>query len=43
MHRQIEIALKAPVFDPAHQMDEQYFWFAEPKISLGLTCNIGME
>jgi hypothetical protein len=43
MHRQIAIALAAPVFDPATQIVPQFFWRAEPDMSVGLTANIGME
>jgi hypothetical protein len=43
MHPQAEIALNAPVFDPERQITTKFFWLAEPKISAGLTCNIGME
>lgn len=43
MHPQAKIALAAPVFDPERQIVKQFFWWAEPNISAGLTCNIGME
>jgi hypothetical protein len=43
MHRQAEIALAAPVFDPMKQITNEFFWYPERLISAGLTCNIGME
>lgn len=43
MRRQIEMALKHPVFDPERQIDSRFFWFDEPSVTVGLTCNIGME
>lgn len=43
MHRQIAIALAAPVFDPETQMAAKFFWRVEPDLSVGLTANIGME
>ena len=39
----IEYALAHPVFDPETQITPGHFWFPEPKISVGLTLNIGME
>jgi hypothetical protein len=43
MHKQVEIALSAPVFDPERQITMKMFWCPERLISAGLTCNIGME
>jgi hypothetical protein len=43
MNPHVEIALAAPVFDPERQINQSFFWRVEPRISLGLTCNIGME
>jgi hypothetical protein len=43
MNQHVEIALAHPVFDPERQINQSFFWRAEPRISLGLTCNIGME
>lgn len=43
MHRQVQIALADPVFDPDRQITARFFWMAERLISAGLTCNIGME
>jgi hypothetical protein len=43
MHRQVEIALADPVFDPERQISRKFFWMPERLISAGLTCNIGME
>jgi hypothetical protein len=43
MNRHIEIALAHPVFDPERQIDGRFFWFDDRNISVGLTCNIGME
>lgn len=43
MRKQIEIALADPVFDPDRQITQKFFWFVAPRISAGLTCNIGME
>jgi hypothetical protein len=40
---QVEIALADPVFDPERQITDKYFWWADRLISVGLTCNIGME
>lgn len=42
-HRQKQIALANPVFDPERQIISSHFWFPERGISAGLTCNIGME
>jgi hypothetical protein len=42
-NQHIETALRFPVFDPARQINTSFFWRAEPRITLGLTCNIGME
>ena len=39
----IEYALAHPVFDPETQITPDHFWFAERNLSVGLTCNIGME
>jgi hypothetical protein len=43
MNPHLEIALAHPVFDPARQINPSFFWRAEPRITVGLTCNIGME
>jgi hypothetical protein len=43
MNPHLEIALAHPVFDPARQINESFFWRVEPRITVGLTCNIGME
>ncbi len=43
MKRQIETALAHPAFDPERQIDGRFFWWAERAISVGLTCNIGLE
>ena len=43
MNQHVDIALSAPVFDPERQITKKFFWYPEPKISAGLTCNIGME
>jgi hypothetical protein len=43
MNQHVEIALAHPVFDPERQIIQSMFWRAEPRITLGLTCNIGME
>jgi hypothetical protein len=43
MHKQVEIALADPVFDPERQISSKFFWMPEQLISAGLTCNIGME
>jgi hypothetical protein len=43
MNLHIETALGHPVFDPERQIDRRFFWWAERAISVGLTCNIGME
>jgi hypothetical protein len=43
MNQHVEIALAQPVFDPVRQINTSFFWRAEPRITLGLTCNIGME
>lgn len=43
MMRQIETALRQPVFDPERQIDGRFVWWSERDISVGLTCNIGME
>lgn len=43
MHPHVAIALSAPVFDPERQIDQRFFWWAAPRLSVGLTCNIGME
>jgi hypothetical protein len=43
MHKQVEIALADPLFDPQRQISRKFFWIAERGISAGLTCNIGME
>lgn len=39
----IEFALAHPVFDPETQIVPEHFWLAERQISIGLTCNIGLE
>jgi hypothetical protein len=33
MHRQIEIALAAPMFDPRRQISSKFFWMPERLIS----------
>ena len=38
MHRQIEIALADPMFDPQRQIGSKFFWMPERLIS-----EIGME
>jgi hypothetical protein len=43
MNKHVEIALSAPVFDPDTQIDQRFFWWAERHVSVGLTCNIGLE
>jgi hypothetical protein len=43
MSPHVEIALAHPVFDPVRQINESFFWRPEPRITVGLTCNIGME
>lgn len=43
MNLHIETALSHPVFDPERQIDGRFFWQPERAISVGLTCNIGME
>lgn len=43
MHPQVQIALDAPVFDPLTQIGQKFFWWDAPGITVGLTCNIGME
>ena len=43
MNAHVETALKFPVFDPERQIHGRFFWFPEPGVSVGLTCNIGME
>lgn len=43
MHKQAEIALAAPVFDPERQITSKFFWWPERLVLAGLTCNIGME
>ena len=43
MTPQVNVALAEPVFDPERQITTKFFWYPEPKISAGLTCNIGME
>jgi hypothetical protein len=43
MHRQVAIALAAPVFDPVTQITQRFLWFPERRISALLTCNIGMS
>lgn len=43
MHKQVAYALAYPVFDPERQIVKGHFWLAEPRISAGLTVNIGME
>ena len=39
----VEYALAHPVFDPDTQITPDHFWLIDPKMSVGLTCNIGME
>lgn len=43
MHKQVAWALAHPVFDPVRQIVRGHFWQASPRISAGLTVNIGME
>jgi hypothetical protein len=43
MNTHIATALAAPVFDPERQIDARFFWYADHSLSVGLTCNIGME
>jgi hypothetical protein len=43
MHKQAEIALACPVFDPQRQAGTRFFWWAERLISAMLTCNLGLE
>jgi len=43
MHKQVKWALANPVFDPERQIVRGHFWFATPRVSAGLTVNIGME
>ncbi len=43
MHKQAEISLAHPVFDPETQITQRFFWAAERLITAGLTCNLGME
>ena len=43
MNEHQTIALSAPVFDPERQITSRFFWWAEREISVGLTCNIGLE
>lgn len=43
MHKQVAFALAHPVFDPMTQITRGHHWAAAPRISAGLTANIGME
>jgi hypothetical protein len=43
MSPHVAIALSAPVFDPVRQIDARFFWRVERDVSVGLTCNIGLE
>jgi hypothetical protein len=43
MNQHIAFALDHPVFDPERQIVPGHFWVTERVISVGLTCNIGME
>jgi hypothetical protein len=43
MNSHIAYALAHPVFDPETQITPGHFWIEERNISVGLTCNIGME
>jgi hypothetical protein len=43
MHKQATWALAHPVFDPERQIVRGHFWWPSPRISAGLTVNIGME
>jgi hypothetical protein len=42
-HSQAAFALAHPVYDPERQIVAGHFWMVEPRISAGLTVNIGME
>jgi hypothetical protein len=42
MNVHLGYALDYPVFDPDRQIESGHFW-AAGRISIGLTCNIGME
>ena len=39
----IEYALAHPLFDPDTQIIPGHFWLVDQTLSVGLTCNIGME
>jgi hypothetical protein len=43
MNPHIKFALDHPVFDPEKQIVLGHFWLDTPTVSVGLTCNIGLE
>lgn len=43
MHKQAVYALAHPTFDPVTEITPRHFWLATPKVSAGLTVNIGLE
>ena len=43
MNSHVAFALAHPVFDPEGEIVRGHFWREQPHLSVGLTCNIGME